>query len=146
MPAATRARRPGMRSSTLALPASAVAHRSRTITRIGSGVAFYATIAVLSVLFMGPFIWTVISSMKDASEIQNYPPLLFPKVWHFENYANAWTRVPFLNFYVNSLIVTSLAVLGQTVPSTLVAYGCARFRFPIRGLLFLLVMGTLMIP
>src|SRR5690348_1686830 len=100
MPAATRARRPGMRSSTLALPTSAVAHRSWTMSRIGTGVVFYATIAVLSLFFMGPFIWTVISSLKDASEIQTYPPTLFPKVWHFENYANAWTRVPFLSFYV----------------------------------------------
>jgi len=115
-------------------------------SRIGSGVVFYITIAVLSVFFMGPFIWTVISSLKDASEIQSYPPTLWPKVLHFENYANAWTRVPFLNFYINSTIVTGLAVLGQTITSTLVAYGFARFRFPFRTFFFMLVMSTLMIP
>ena len=135
-----------MRSSTFALPTVAVAHRSRMWSRIGSGVIFYTTIAILSVFFMGPFIWTVISSLKDASEIQNYPPTLWPKVVHFENYANAWTRVPFLSFYINSTIVTGLAVLGQTITSTLVAYGFARFRFPFRTFFFMLVMSTLMIP
>ena len=50
-----------------------------------------------------------------------------------ENYPDAWSRVPFLNFYINSIIVTGLATFGQTVTATLVAYGFARFRFPLEG-------------
>jgi len=54
--------------------------------------------------------------------------------------------VPFLTFYINSAIVTGLAMLGQTVSATLVAYGFARFRFPAKNVLFLLVLSTLIIP
>jgi ABC-type glycerol-3-phosphate transport system permease component len=135
-----------MRSSTLALPNRAAVPRARTLARLRSGVIFYTSVAILSVFFVGPFIWTVVSSLKDASEIATFPPTLFPKVWRFENYPDAWSRVPFLNFYINSIIVTGLATLGQTVTATLVAYGFARFRFPLRNFLFILVLSTLMVP
>jgi ABC-type glycerol-3-phosphate transport system permease component len=58
----------------------------------------------------------------------------------------AWTKVPFLTFYLNSAIVTVLAVTGQLVSATLVAYGFARFRFPLRDALFMLVIATLIVP
>jgi len=103
-------------------------------------------VAILSVFFFGPFVWTVISSLKEAHEIATFPPTFLPKAWRFDNYPNAWSRVPFLNFYVNSIVVTGLATFGQTVTATLVAYGFARFRFPLRGPLFMLVLSTLMVP
>lgn len=136
-----------MRSSTLVLhTGQSVRQRSRALIRVRSGALYYAGVAIVSVFFMGPFIWTVLSSLKDASEITTFPPTLFPKVLHFENYLYAWTKVPFLNFYVNSIVVTGLAVLGQTASATLVAYGFARFRFPLRNVFFMLVLATLMVP
>ena len=69
-----------------------------------------------------------------------------PATLHFENYLRAWTKVPFLTFYVNSLIVTVLAVTGQVLSATLVAYGFSRFQFPLRNTLFMLVIATLIIP
>jgi len=95
---------------------------------------------------MGPFLWTVISSLKAPTEITTYPPVFVPERLRFENYARAWSKVPFLTFYVNSVIVTGLAVTGQVLSATLVAYGFARFQFPLRGPLFMLVIATLIIP
>jgi ABC-type glycerol-3-phosphate transport system permease component len=95
---------------------------------------------------MGPFVWTVLSSLKDAHEIVTFPPTLFPERLRFENYPYAWNKVPFLRFYLNSGLVTGLAMVGQTLTATLVAYGFARFRFPLRNALFMLVLSTLMIP
>src|ERR1700681_2289643 len=120
-----------MRSSALALPAhQAISHRKRTLERACGGAVYYAGVAIVSVFFMGPFLWTVLSSLKDASELATFPPTFLPRVLHFENYVYAWTKVPFLTFYINSLTVTGLAVIGQTASATLVAYGFARFRFP----------------
>jgi multiple sugar transport system permease protein len=101
---------------------------------------------LLTVFFLGPFVWTVISSLKQPSEISAYPPVFIPAVLHFDNYATAWAKVPFLLFYANSAIVTGLAVLGQIVSATLVAYGFARFNFPFHNVLFLLVIATLIVP
>jgi ABC-type glycerol-3-phosphate transport system permease component len=97
-------------------------------------------------LFMGPFLWTVMSSLKDASEIQTFPPTFLPAEWRWQNYALAWTRVPFGDWYRNTLIVVTLGTLGEVISTTIVAYGFARFRFRFRGFLFGLVLSTLMIP
>jgi multiple sugar transport system permease protein len=120
--------------------------RGESFARARSGVIFYVLAAVLTLFFMGPFFWTVMSSLKQPTEITTYPPVLVPAVLQFENYARAWTKVPFLTFYVNSLIVTLLAVLGQVISATLVAYGFSRFRFPGRDILFMLVIATLIVP
>src|SRR6202022_686221 len=109
-------------------------------------LAFYPIAGVLTLFFLGPFLWTVISSLKQPAEITAYPPVFIPAVLRFDNYAAAWTKVPFLLFYFNSAIVTVLAVLGQLISATLVAYGFARFRFPLHNLLFLLVIATLIVP
>jgi multiple sugar transport system permease protein len=136
-----------MAGSAAALPArpSALA-RSRRSARLRGGLVFYGLVALLSVFFMGPFIWTLLSSLKDAHEIVTFPPTLFPERLRFENYPYAWNKVPFLRFYINSTIVTGLSMLGQTLTATVVAYGFARFRFPLRGFFFMLVLSTLMIP
>jgi multiple sugar transport system permease protein len=113
---------------------------------VANRVLFYVLAGVLTVFFLGPFVWTVISSLKQPSEITAYPPVFIPAVLRFDNYAAAWAKVPFLLFYANSAIVTVLAVLGQVVSATLVAYGFARFNFPFHNVLFLLVIATLIVP
>ena len=129
------------------LPRSATAgFNSRSFARGRSAIIFYAVACVLTLFFLGPFLWTVISSLKAPSEITTYPPVFVPERLRFENYARAWAKVPFLTFYVNSVIVTGLAVTGQIISATLVAYGFARFQFPFRNALFMLVIATLIIP
>ena len=133
------------RAATLAAP-SRTSGRSVSISRAAGGVAFYLVALLLTLFFLGPFVWTVISSLKAPAEITTYPPVFVPAVLHFENYARAWTKVPFLSFYINSLTVTILAVTGQVLSATLVAYGFARFQFPLRNTLFMLVIATLIVP
>ncbi len=133
------------RAATLAAP-SRTTGRSVSISRAAGGVAFYLVALLLTLFFLGPFVWTVISSLKAPAEITTYPPVFVPAVLHFENYVRAWTKVPFLSFYINSLTVTILAVTGQVLSATLVAYGFARFQFPLRNTLFMLVIATLIVP
>lgn len=106
----------------------------------------YALCVLLAVLFMGPFMWTVGTSLKSPQEIFVFPPTWVPEQLRWDNYAHAWTRVPYGTFVVNSTIVTVLSVIGQTFASAVVAYGFARYRFPGRDLLFVLTLATLIIP
>ncbi len=133
-----------------AVPLNATAARaagtSLPAARLRSGVLFYVLAAMLTVFFMGPFVWTVLSSLKLPNEITAFPPVFVPSQLRFENYARAWQKVPFLSFYINSLTVTVLAVLGQVISATLVAYGFSRFRFPGRDAIFMLVIATLIVP
>jgi multiple sugar transport system permease protein len=87
------------------------------------------------------------SSLKPESEIFSSTSLV-PSQFKFSNYIDGWTAlgVPFTGFYLNSLILCALAVLGNMVSCSLAAYAFARLRFPLRGLFFALMLGTIMLP
>jgi ABC-type glycerol-3-phosphate transport system permease component len=119
---------------------------SSSFARLRAQIVFYVLASLLSIFFFGPFFWTLSSSLKVPAEIITYPPTFIPAHLQFQNYARAWTKVPFLTFYINSLIVTGLAVTGQVLSATMVAYGFARFQFPLRNTLFMLVIATLIVP
>ncbi len=123
-----------------------VAVHGRAFARVRAMAAFYLFAAFLTLFFLGPFLWMIVSSLKEPHEIVTYPPIFWPGHPRLENYVRAWNKVPFLAFYINSITVTVLAVLGQVLSATLVAYGFARFRFPLRDVLFMLVIATLIIP
>jgi multiple sugar transport system permease protein len=111
-----------------------------------SKVVIYVLLFVLTVLFMGPFAFAVTTSLKAPYEIFVFPPKWIPEVWRFSNYYDAMTQAPFDLFFTNTLIITALAMSGQITSSALVAYGFARFQFPGRNFLFILVIGTLILP
>jgi ABC-type glycerol-3-phosphate transport system permease component len=136
-----------MADQAAALPRSvAVTGGSRSMARLRTAVIFYVIAGILTFFFFGPFLWTLISSLKQPHEITTFPPIFMPEELRFANYYRAWTKVPFLTFYVNSIIVTLLAVTGQVLSASLVAYGFARFQFPFRNTLFMLVIATLIVP
>src|SRR3972149_6359215 len=101
---------------------------------------------VLVVLFAGPLLWLLSSSLIDPSEVYVYPPQAFPHALQFENYAKVFRRVPFANWGQNSMIVATFALVGQVLSCGATAYGFAKFRFPGRDALFLLVLSTIMLP
>ena len=97
-------------------------------------------------MFLAPFYWTIASSLKSVTEIFLFPPTWFPAEPQWGNYPEVFQRVPFALFTLNSTIVTSLALLGTLLTSSLVAYSFARFRYPGRDLFFMLTLSTMMLP
>lgn len=63
-----------------------------------------------------------------------------------ENYAEAFTTVPFGRYLVNTLIVTFVGMTGVLISCTLVAYGFSRFRAPWLNVIFLALLATIMLP
>ena len=122
----------------------------RKVTRVlrlhGPAVVLYCTSTVLAVLFMFPWVWTLLSSLKSVQELYIYPPSWLPEAPQWNNYAEVFRQVSFASFFRNSLIVTSAAMFGQIATSSLVAYGFSRFRFPWRDQLFIVLLSTLMLP
>ena len=106
----------------------------------------YIVAIVLAVIFMTPFAWTVSSSLQSSIEIRQFPPALLPAAPRPENYIDIWQMVPLGLFFSNTIVVTVLAMIGQVASATLVAYGFARFRFPFRDQVFLLVISTILLP
>jgi multiple sugar transport system permease protein len=106
----------------------------------------YAIAAVLGVIFMFPFFWTVMSSLKTIQEISKFPPVWIPEVLQWGNYARTLTIVPFMLWTYNSFFVVTLSTLGTVLSASLVAYSFARFRYRGRDVIFMITLGTMMLP
>lgn len=92
-----------------------------------------------------PFLWVVTTSLKPNGALYQ-PPLLIPTHFEWANYVKAWGAAPFPRFFLNSAIMTIALTVSQTLLSAMAGYAFARLRFPGRDVLFLIVLGTLMIP
>jgi multiple sugar transport system permease protein len=106
----------------------------------------YLLLIAGSVVMLTPLVWLISSSFKDSGQIFIFPPQWIPQPWRFENYPQVFEQIPFLRFFINTVLVTLLALIGQVLSASLVAFGFARLRFPGRDILFLIVLATIMIP
>lgn len=106
----------------------------------------YAGLTLGSIVMVAPFVWMLSTALKPPGEAFAYPPQWIPSQVTFENFQRVWTAVPFGRYVVNSLFVAVSVTLLDLVTASLAAYAFARMRFPGRDKLFLLYLGTLMIP
>lgn len=106
----------------------------------------YLMMIVLTLIFIFPFFWMISTSLKTYIESIQFPPAMLPKSLQFSNYAEAWVRVKFFHFGLNSIIVTVLTMAGQLLVCVPAAYAFARKKFALSGFFFALVLVDLMLP
>jgi len=107
----------------------------------------YAGLLGLAVLSVGPFVWLLSTALKSSAEnIFQYPPRLLPESLTLDNFVQVWHAVPMGAYFINSVIVTTLAVVFNLVFSVLAAYPLARFEFKGKNAIFMMVLATMMIP
>ena len=116
------------------------------IGRILKPVLLHGLLYGLALLTAAPFLWMILTSFKDLGEILVYPPRLLPARFQLDNYISAFTAAPFGRFYLNSLFVSAAVVAGQLVTCSLAAFAFARLKFPGRDALFMVFLGSMMIP
>lgn len=117
--------------------------------RLGKTVTYHVFVFILGVIMIYPLLWTLASSLKPENEIFKNSASLLPSSLQWENYANGWRgfgNIGFDVFFLNSIFITILVVLGAIFSSTLVAFGFARTRFPFKSLLFACLLVTIMLP
>jgi len=99
-----------------------------------------------SAIFMFPFVWTILSSLKSASELVMFPPTWFPEVPQPQNYAEVFDIVPWGRWMWNTSYVAGLSTIGAVLSASLVGYSFARFRYPGRNVIFMITLSTMMLP
>jgi multiple sugar transport system permease protein len=117
----------------------------RNRSRIVQALA-YVIVTTGAIIFMIPFVWMLSSSLKPLDQIFVEPPVWIPDPIQWRNYVDAWNALPFSRFLVNTLFITLLIMLGNIITSALVGYGFARYRFPGRDVLFIVLLSTMMLP
>ncbi len=118
--------------------------RQRTVVNIIT----YALLGLGGAIVLVPFFWMIRTSLTLESRLFIYPPPLIPDPIVWKNYADAWTAlaVSFTRFTANTVFITILAMSAEIFTCSLVAYGFARFKFPGRNVLFLIMLSTMMLP
>lgn len=114
-------------------------------SRIGDLI--WSIILWIGAIFMViPLLWMLSTSFKTNGQIFTYHVQWIPHPFIFGNYQQAWTEIPMIRFFLNSVIVACSTTVLQILVCALAAYGFARIRFVGREPIFMLFLGTMMIP
>ena len=97
-------------------------------------ITVYVLLTAIAVLMVFPFLWMILTSLKTQSESIAVPPMLLPQSPQFANYLEVWRSIPLLRYFLNTVIVTALTLLGVLVTSTLAAFAFAFKEFKGREL------------
>ena len=98
------------------------------------------------VFVVGPFLWMVLGSLKTQAELLRLPPTWIPEQPTLSNYDRLFGTLDFPRYFGNSGIFAGLVTIGNLIFCSMVGYALAKLRFAGREKLFLVVLGTLMVP
>jgi ABC-type glycerol-3-phosphate transport system permease component len=104
----------------------------------------YTILIGASLIAIIPFLWMISTSLMTLGETINRQWL--PATPQWDNYTRAWRDAQFGNYFMNSVIITAVTIAGLLFTSIFAAYAFARIKFFGRGLMFTLILSTLMIP
>jgi ABC-type glycerol-3-phosphate transport system permease component len=118
----------------------------RARSEIARKILLYGVYLAVAAIFLTPFVWTLVTSFKTLNDSLNFN--LIPHPWTTAAWTDLWTNPSyhFPTYIKNSLFLAAVIVTCNLFLSALGGYAFARLRFPGRELLFLLVLGTLMVP
>ncbi len=118
----------------------------KAIKNILGKIILYVLLIGLAFVFLQPFIYMLVNSFKTYTDVMNMSIKWIPREGTLENWKLAAEAINLDTTFFNSLIVTLLATFGHLLSCSFVAYGFTRFRFPGRGLLFGLVIFSIVVP
>lgn len=106
----------------------------------------YSLLAVISIMMLFPFFWMVRSAFMTNREITTVPIQWIPSEFNFDNFVEAFTKEDFGRYFINSIIIVLINMIGAVLSSSFIAFGFSRLKFKGRNLWFALLMSTMMIP
>jgi multiple sugar transport system permease protein len=138
----------GEQPSIAARPVSGLSHRQKLLRTM----LFHLVLAFGALIICVPLIWMVTSSLKVPNRIFTVPIEWLPLdndgnlSLRWQNYADAWNTAPFARYFFNSIYVSGAATLLNLFFCSLAGYGFAKYNFPLKNLMFLGILATMMIP
>jgi len=118
--------------------------RSSRFWRGPGQVIRWVLLVGISLIFLYPLVWLISASFKPRGQV--FDNKLIPETFQPQNYVDVWEKLPLLAWVGNSILIAVLSAGLMTLSSSLVAFGFAYFRFPLKRLLFGLVLASMMLP
>ena len=118
-------------------------------------ILLHGFLLTLAVVFMFPFVWSLLTSLKTMPELFKPMPsgsvreiitYMIPKFWRWENYTQVFETVPFGRFYINTIVVTVARTIGGVIIASLAGFAFAQLHFRGRDLIFFILLAGLMVP
>jgi multiple sugar transport system permease protein len=106
----------------------------------------YIALSVVAVVMLGPFFWMLITSLQSPEALVRFPPQFIPSNPRLSNYSEAFAELPIGTFFVNSIKISVLGTIGELIAASLAAFAFARMQFRGKGIIFGLILSTMMIP
>lgn len=113
----------------------------------------YALFAIVTVIFIGPFVMALLGSFKSTQEVLAWPPTFLPQEWRTANYAEVWNALAdangnsyFPRWILNSLFLATTITVAHLFFCSIAGFAFARLNFPAKNLIFGAMLSTLMIP
>ncbi|KRE86322.1 sugar ABC transporter ATP-binding protein [Paenibacillus sp. Soil766] len=103
-------------------------------------------VIVFALIVLFPIWWIFRTSLMTNPEIYKYPPSLIPKNWLFSNYEKTLNIFKFWKYLWNTMIIIVPSCLGGTFTATLCGYAFARLRFRGKQLIWMLCVGSMLLP
>jgi sn-glycerol 3-phosphate transport system permease protein len=122
------------------------AQRALALRRRAGRVAHYALLVGMAVVVAFPIYITVVNALLPSAQIGARPPTLFPTHPHWGTFVTAFNEAHLGIYLRNSAIVTIAITAAQLITSVLAAYAFAFIRFPLRAVIFMVCLATLMVP
>ena len=110
---------------------------------------YHILVTIGALIMIYPLLWMVLSSFKPTNTVLATSAQLIPTEWTLDNYVQGWKGFmgyTFATFFANSFFISLTSTFGTLVSSACVAYALKRLKFKLRGILFVLVLSTMMLP
>src|SRR5512142_1619793 len=105
-------------------------------------ILVWSILILLSIIMVLPFLWMISTSFKPPTEVIAWPPNMIPIRPTLQNYAKLQTAAPFARFFLNSVIMSTVSTIGLVLTSTLAGYVFSKYQFPLRNVLFAVILIT----
>ena len=106
----------------------------------------YVMLILLAFVFLYPFMYMIVTSLKSYSDIINTTVKWIPKNLTLQNFKTALMSMQLEHTFVNSVIVTVFSTIGHVFACSYIAYGFARYKFPLSGVFFAIVVLSILMP
>lgn len=106
----------------------------------------YVVLSMGAFIMVLPFVWTLLSSLKDMKQTFAVPPTVFPDPVIWKNYPESLSALPFGRAYLNSIYIAVIVTAVQLITASMAGYAFAKLRFRGHNFVFLLFLATMMIP
>ncbi len=110
-------------------------------------IGLHILLAIIALIMVVPFVWTLSTSLKGPNEaVFSLPPQFIPQSPTFSNFSVVWNTLPIARYFLNSLILAAFGVALPVILCSMAAFPLARMNFRGKQLVFIIIIGTMMIP